>query len=116
MTGKPRSWALLFALAMVCVTVLALLPSGGGQDWFPQADKLRHAVAFAVLWGLGWCAGLRPGIVLAVGLLTFGVGIELAQSLTPDREASLWDVLADVLGITLGWAQLSTPRQLAAQD
>jgi VanZ family protein len=80
----------------------ALIPVGGGGDWFPQADKLRHAATFMFLWLLGQRARI-PAPRLAVLLLAFGVGIEVAQSFTPDREASSLDVLADSVGILLGW-------------
>lgn len=102
MPSRQAVWRGLFVAAVVGVLVLALVPSGGGEDWFPQADKLRHALAFITLWALGRRAGLRPGWALALGLLGFGVGIEVAQSFTPDREASSLDVLADVAGIALG--------------
>jgi hypothetical protein len=103
-------WAQLFVIALLGLMVLALWPATGGQDWFAQADKVRHAGAFCVLWGLGWRAGLRRGWALAVGLVSFGVVIELAQSLTPDREASALDVLADAVGVLLGWVLFSGPR------
>ncbi|MFO1337534.1 MAG: VanZ family protein [Burkholderiaceae bacterium] len=102
MVSRQAIWRGLFVAAVVGILVLALMPSSGGADWFPQADKMRHALAFITLWALGQRAGLRPGWALALGLLGFGVGIEIAQSFTPDREASSLDVLADVAGIGLG--------------
>lgn len=102
MVSRQAIWRGLFVAAVVGILVLALMPSSGGADWFPQADKMRHALAFITLWALGRRAGLRPGWALALGLLGFGVGIEIAQSFTPDREASSLDVLADVAGIGLG--------------
>lgn len=102
MLGRQALWRGLFVAAVAGILVLALMPSGGGEDWFPQADKLRHALAFITLWALGRRAGLRPGWALALGLLGFGVGIEIAQSFTPDRVASAADVLADLAGIALG--------------
>jgi hypothetical protein len=95
-------FAALLLGAMLGALYFALTPSHGGEDWFPQADKVRHAATFAFLWLLGARARLRP-LSLAALLLAFGVGIELAQSFTPDREASALDVLADVAGIALGW-------------
>jgi VanZ family protein len=83
--------------------LVALAPTGSGEDWFPQADKLRHACAFLVLWVLGQQARVRPGWRLAVLLLGFGVAIELAQGLTSYRDASLGDVGADMAGIVAGW-------------
>jgi hypothetical protein len=107
-----RPWLSLFALSLLGVLALALQPAGGGADWFPQADKLRHAAAFAVLWSLGWRAGCAPGLALACGLLAFGMGLEVAQSFTVDREASAWDVLADAVGIAVGWYLLPRLRRV----
>ena len=99
-----RRWvyALMLLGAMAGALYFALLPSHGGDNWFPQADKLLHAATFAFLWLLGMRARIKP-LGLAALLLTFGVGIEVAQSFTPDREASLVDLVADVAGIALGW-------------
>jgi hypothetical protein len=93
----------LFAVAVAAILVLALMPASGGADWFDNADKLRHAGAFAVLWWLGWRARMVAEPRLALGLLAFGVFIEIAQSFTPDRDPSLADVLADAVGIAIGW-------------
>lgn len=91
----------LFAGALLVILWLALRPVPSRPDWFEHADKLRHAVAFCALWLLGWRAGLRPGL-LAVVLLGFGLLIEGLQSLTPDRKASLADVVADAVGLAVG--------------
>jgi VanZ family protein len=96
-------WRAAFACAVAGILVLALLPSGHhGPDWFPHADKLRHAVAFVALWAIGKQARFQPPWALALALLAFGIGIELIQALTPTRESSLGDVLADALGIAAG--------------
>jgi len=102
--SATRRWvyAVMLVGAMAGALYFALAPSHGGDDWFPQADKLRHAATFAFLWLLGMRARIKP-LKLAVLLLAFGVGIEVAQSFTPDREASALDVLADTVGIALAW-------------
>jgi VanZ family protein len=102
-------WRAAFAIALAGILVIALWPSGHGPDWFPQADKLRHALAFIALWAIGRRAGLRPSWALGLGLMAFGIGIEVAQSFTPDREASAADVLADALGIAAGRWLLGSP-------
>lgn len=104
-----RGWRWLFAVAMVLSLVLALLPGGQGEDWFENADKLRHAVAFMALYWMGWRAQFaRPGHLL-FGLLCFGVFIELAQSLTTWRTATVGDVVADLVGVTIGYLGLRRP-------
>lgn len=95
-------WRAAFGCAVAGILVLALLPAGQGADWFPHADKLRHAAAFITLWAIGKQARFQPSWALALALLAFGVGIEFAQALTPTRESSVGDVLADVLGIAAG--------------
>jgi hypothetical protein len=95
-------WRGLFGAVLVGVLVLALIPGGNGPDWFVHADKLRHAAAFGTLWAIGRRIGLQPSWILALGLLVFGIGIELAQAMTPYRESSLGDVLADAAGIAAG--------------
>ena len=102
-------WRLAFAAVLTGVVVIALWPSGHGADWFAQADKVRHALAFIALWAVGRRAGLRPSWMLAAGLIAFGVGIEVVQSFTPDREASAADVLADAFGIAAGRWLLGSP-------
>lgn len=101
--GRRPWWRAVFAAAIVGILILALMPSQGGPSPIPHADKLRHAAAFIVLWALGHRAGLRqPTWLLAVGLMVFGVAIEVAQSFTPDRDPSVGDILADALGIAAG--------------
>jgi len=100
--SRLTRWRVAFACAAAAILFLALMPASGGQDWFVHADKLRHAGAFVALWAIGKQARLRPAWALAAALLAFGVGIELAQALTPTRESSIGDVLADALGIAAG--------------
>ena len=78
---------------------------GGSLDFpwrFPGDDKLVHAALYAVLGGLLRLAGVR--LPLAV-LLAGSVGLVdefVVQARVPERHADPWDVLADVVGGTLG--------------
>lgn len=104
--GGKLFWRWAFGLVLVAAFALALAPTGEGEDWFTHADKLRHALAFGGLLMLGWLARIQPRWLLAGGLLAFGAGIELAQGLTPHRQASLGDLAADALGILMAWRLL----------
>ena len=102
---------LALALAVIAIMVLALMPMTAvpvTTAW----DKLDHVLAFFTLALLAEQAfpgrSFWRGLVL--GLLAFGVGIEIAQWFTPDREASLLDVMADGIGIAIYGAV----RQLTA--
>lgn len=79
----------------------------------PGADKAVHLVMFAALTAAAaWCFGVRPVVVAAV--LAYALAVEAVQGLLVDgRSASLLDLVADGIGITLAlWtsARLRTGR------
>ncbi len=67
-------------------------------------DKLNHLVAFAVLYLLLFAAFGHLKIWSRVMLLmAFAVQIEIVQHFIPGREFSLLDIVADGVGIAIGW-------------
>ena len=100
--SRVRIWAVVFWCCLAGVLVLSLMPAGvrlPDTGW----DKSNHLLGF---WALA-CTGLmaypkRPAILLT-GLLAYGGMIEVLQSFTPDRMAEWADLLADALGLGLGW-------------
>lgn len=97
---RVARWALLCAL--ILITTLALMP---GEDvpittfW----DKLDHWVAFFTLSFLVNHAFPKMPFwrFATLALVAYGVGIEIAQALTPDRDADPRDVVADGIGIVM---------------
>ena len=91
----------------VVVAWLAFRPSTGLEGGLPW-DKANHAVAFIVLTALagrGWPRLSRSVLILI--MLAAGVGIELVQGLPQiGRDADVWDVVADAVGIAAGLALL----------
>ncbi|MFZ1324519.1 MAG: VanZ family protein [Candidatus Contendobacter sp.] len=91
---------LALLLAILAITTLALMPVSTVPitTWW---DKLDHGLAFITLALLADHAFPRQSFWrrLAPWLLAYGVAIELAQWLTPDRDLSVLDVLADGIGI-----------------
>jgi hypothetical protein len=91
-------------LAMVAVTVLALLPIEHLQipvfDWW---DKAQHALAFVVL--TGWALLLWPHVAVRVALsmVAYGAGLELAQWAVGWRFAEWADLAADAFGVFVAW-------------
>lgn len=101
-----RRWRVALLVLMVIGLVGAVRPLAideGPENWFAQADKLLHFWFFAVLWWLALRAGFAASWTLALGLMGYGLGLELAQALTATRAASGLDLLADSLGIAAGW-------------
>jgi len=96
-------WKPLFWATVLGILVLSLLPSTTPMPttgW----DKTNHLLGFTTLTVLGRLAYPRsPAWPLALGLLGFGGLIEFLQSFTPTRSAGWTDVVADAIGIALGW-------------
>ena len=84
---------------LLVVFYLAFSPNGDPLPDFLCADKLKHAAAFSLLSLLFW-VGYRVG-PWAVLFWMAGIGffIEGVQYFLPWREASGWDILADMTGI-----------------
>ncbi len=55
----------------------------------------------AVLGGLGF-KGWWSLLMVGIGLVVLGAGLELAQSIIPDRTGSVYDALANLVGVAIG--------------
>ncbi|WP_312904573.1 VanZ family protein [Stutzerimonas nitrititolerans] len=98
-----------FIAVLAVILVSGLKPEPVPQI-FDQQDKLHHLLGFAALmftlrlafpqWRLFWAVLVSLSAALA---------IEVAQGLQPHRTASAGDMLANTLGVLLGWgcAQLA---------
>ena len=92
------------AASIALITYLCLRPSVGGEQWFPGADKVHHAIAFFALSVLLLALfERRRYAAVCVSLLVFGGAIEVAQYLMPYGRSAEWeDLAADGLGVVLG--------------
>ena len=102
-----------FLVLLVAVFVLAVLPSQTAGSVSFGWDKANHLIAFAALAGTGRLAFPGRAARLLAGLLAYGVLIEIAQALTPDRTAQPADVVADAAGIAVGMLAAAALRRLA---
>ena len=111
-----RAWYLLGALMLLLVAVASLMPA-------PQVgvgDKVSHLVTYAVLGA--WFGLLASNRLIlgwtVVGLLGYGILLELLQGTTSYRFAEWADVVANGGGILIGTALCFTPlkRLLAYVD
>ena len=77
-------------------------PAGGGVS-VPGADKVVHLLLFAMLSGTARLRfGGAPRVLAAV--VGYAVVSEVAQALLLSRRSGdLLDILADLLGVALGW-------------
>jgi VanZ family protein len=105
-----RAWLGLGWLGVAGVVVLSLLPS---PPLLPveHGDKFSHVTMYALLmwwFAQAWLHRERRAFT-AVTLLALGVAIEFVQGWTGFRDFSVADMVADALGIALGWL-LAPPR------
>lgn len=93
-------------MALASVVALSLLPMSRLPEVASSVwDKAQHALGFAgltalALWAWPRTAAYRP----VLGLLVAGMGIEFAQTAVGWRHGDVKDVVADALGIAMGWA------------
>ena len=106
-----NAWLALWLLGVTVLVIVCLLPSADLPK-LHVSDKLEHALAFGLLAGSAvqlferWRALLLVGL----GLLALGIGIEFAQALfTTTRAMEAADVVADSIGIVAGLFVALTP-------
>ena len=75
------------------------------------SDKVLHVLAYAGL--MGWFAQLFrhrfARVLLGVGFVALGAGIEFAQGMVPYRQFEYVDMLANASGVLLAWLLVFTP-------
>lgn len=88
-----------FMVTLMIVTVLALWPSQSTlitTGW----DKSNHMLAFFVLtWLMDYSWPTTSNTFKLSVLLTYGLMIEIIQRNMSTRFFSLWDLLADAIGL-----------------
>ena len=107
-----RFWRIAGLLLLCLVLISALMPAvwfwddrAGALAWFRNSDKVLHAITFLVL--AVWFSGQyrRPSYLrVAAGLMLFGLLIEFCQYLVGYRQADLFDMAANIVGIVAGFA------------
>ena len=105
-------WQVVSALLLLVVLASAIMPAiwlwpdrVKMLSWIDNLDKWAHLLTFAFL--AVWFAGqYRRGAYwrIGLGLVGFGVLIELCQRLVGYRSAEWLDIGADVIGIAIGLA------------
>ncbi|PCI60955.1 MAG: hypothetical protein COB34_01855 [Methylophilaceae bacterium] len=84
------------------VTTLLLMEQSHSIAGFPHMDKLVHATLFTMLTLFGYWAYSKHSVWLYTGLMTYGGITELLQgAFTMTRFASIYDWIADIVGILL---------------
>lgn len=96
-----RIWLILGWLLVLSVIFLSLNPHPPEAS-FSQSDKIGHLAAYAAL--MGWWHQIdRNPHRLALQLVLLGLVLEILQSFIGMRQADIFDMAANTLGVGLGW-------------
>jgi VanZ family protein len=105
-----RVWLALGWLWVAAVFYLSLMPHPSEPISFAGVDKLEHGLTYAMLM-LWFCQGyveFRLRIRLFLSLVAMGVGIEFLQGLGSYRFFEYSDMLANTIGVLIGWGLAQT--------
>jgi VanZ family protein len=105
-----RTWTLIGWIGVALVVYFSLKPHPP-ELGIEQGDKIQHFAAYGgmMLWWVQLTASRIGRLRTAAWLIALGIGLEIAQSFTGYREASLLDACANTAGVLAGWA-LAPPR------
>lgn len=99
-----NTYKLIFIICLVVLTYLLLMEMAPANEVVIYKDKLQHIVAFGgvTFWGLLAFQQHAKTVMLVLGV--YGALMEVLQGLfTLTRQPSVYDWLADVVGILLAW-------------
>ena len=98
-----RSAAIAAGWAWAAAIVwLSLTPSPPQVD-VSHSDKLGHFVAYGLL--MFWFARLyKNRLAYAAAFIAMGIGLEFAQGALGYRTSEVFDMLANTIGVFMGWA------------
>lgn len=104
---KAAFWVLVLATLW-----LSLMPAEHIPPTFNFWDKAQHALGFAALAFLGLTGYAQQARKVALGLVVFGIAIEVLQHLSGWRHGDWLDWVADCAGLLIGYAALRVEHLL----
>ena len=102
-------WRAVGIALIATVLTLSLMPIEA--DLGENRDKLWHFLAYGTL--MFWFGMLIPArrrqLVIALAFCAMGAGVEFLQDMTPYRSYELADMMANSVGVLIGWSVVLTP-------
>lgn len=108
-------WRAMGIGLIAAVLALSLLPMPVDANLPENGDKLGHLLMYGSL--MFWFGLLYPAwrrrFALALAFCAMGIGVEFLQDLTPYRSFEQADMVANSVGVLIGWCIVLTPLQHA---
>ena len=95
---------LQFYIGLGIISILSLLP-GSAMPRLGSQDKVCHAIGYLMLF-LSVSIGYnfrKWNLVKFSGLFLYSILIEVAQFYIPNRTLSGFDMMANAIGLMIGW-------------
>lgn len=105
-----------YVVTLSAVVVLSLIPApdlGAPKG----SDKAAHLIAYGAI---AFCAGLgfatwKTRVLAGLAAVLVGAALEFAQAMWFDRNGSLWDAVANTMGVSLGLVGAGVMLAIAAR-
>jgi len=96
-------WATISWLVVATVIFLSLTPHPIKFD-IEQGDKLGHALGYmTVMVCFTQLYTRRVHVWWGLGFIALGIALEYVQGWTGYRHFEYWDMVADAVGVAVGW-------------
>jgi VanZ family protein len=105
-----KLWFMIGIAIVVLLWALSLMPAPPHVG-IHNADKFGHFIMYGGTmwwWGQLW-SRFRTHAILAILLTLMGVAAEFAQGATSWRSFDINDMIANGIGVVIGWVILYTP-------
>jgi len=96
---------------LIAVVVLSVMPAPPSPD-FESSDKAGHVLAYAALMGSFAVVYTARRPPLAIAFIALGIALEFVQGLLGYRSLEVTDMLANTLGVLLGWTGAVFARKM----
>ena len=110
-----KIWLTLGWALVGLVIFLSVIPRAPDMLGLDGGDKLLHLLTYAImmLWfGFIYLPG-RTYQNLGIILIAIGIALELIQGIIDDRSLSFLDMVANAVGVSLGWLLAKTRLSFA---
>ncbi len=110
MNKLRKAWLALGWVWVAALVYISLTPNPPDAVRLLNADKLEHALAYCLLmlWFSQVYVRRTQRLFIAALLVAMGIAMEFLQGMTGFRSFQYADMLANSIGVLLGWAWART--------